>query len=92
MPALVCTCAFLKPVGAGPITRAAVPMLTPKPDRRQPSRPLDPSTCPECHAIAGPAVVRTPAAVYFRCPRCAFVWSIPKPQPLRTVCLSPRNG
>ena len=28
----------------------------PKPDRRSPSRPLDPSTCPECHALATPAL------------------------------------
>lgn len=54
--------------------------LEPKPDRRSESRPLDPSTCPECHAIAGPAVVRTPTAVYFRCDVCAHVWSLKKPQ------------
>ena len=28
----------------------------PKPDRRSPSRPLDPSTCPECHSLATPAL------------------------------------
>ena len=31
----------------------------PKPDRRADSRPLDPSNCPDCHAIVGAAVLRT---------------------------------
>ena len=34
----------------------------PKPDRRSPSRPLDPSTCPECLALATPTLFRTDAA------------------------------
>jgi hypothetical protein len=50
-----------------------------KPDRRASNRPLDPSTCPDCHAIAGPAVLRTETAVYFHCTRCSRLWSIPKP-------------
>jgi hypothetical protein len=49
------------------------------PDRRAASRPLDPSTCPDCHAIAGPAVLRTPSAIYFHCSRCSRLWSIQKP-------------
>jgi hypothetical protein len=51
----------------------------PKPDRRSPSRPLDPSTCPECHALATPALFRTDTAVYYHCARCAYLWSIQKP-------------
>ena len=46
----------------------------PKPDRRSPSRPLDPSTCPECHALATPALFRTDTAVYDHCARCAYLW------------------
>jgi hypothetical protein len=49
------------------------------PDRRADSRPLDPLTCPDCHAIAEPAVLRTPSAVYYHCSRCRRLWSIPKP-------------
>jgi len=51
----------------------------PKPDRRSPSRPLDPSTCPECHALATPALFRTDTAVYYHCGRCAYLWCIQKP-------------
>ena len=50
-----------------------------KPDRRSPSRPLDPSTCPECHALATPALFRTDTAVYYHCGRCAYLWCILKP-------------
>ena len=48
-------------------------------DRRAASRPLNPSTCPDCHVIAGAAVLRTERAVYFHCSRCGRLWSIPKP-------------
>ena len=51
----------------------------PKPDRRSPSRPLDPSTCPECHALATSALFRTDTAVYYHCGRCAYLWCIQKP-------------
>ena len=51
----------------------------PKPDRRSPFRPLDPSTCPECHALATPALFRTDTAVYYHCGRCAYLWCIQKP-------------
>jgi hypothetical protein len=53
----------------------------PKPDRRSPSRPLDPSTCPECLALATPALFRTDTAVYYHCARCAYLWCIQKPAP-----------
>ena len=50
-----------------------------KPDRRADSPPLDPSTCPDCHAIVGAAVLRTDTAVHYRCTRCSRMWSIQKP-------------
>jgi hypothetical protein len=56
-----------------------------KPDRRAPSRPLDPSTCPDCHAIATPAVLRTDVAVYFHCAWCGRLWSIQKPAKVADV-------
>jgi hypothetical protein len=53
----------------------------PKPDGRSPSRPLDPSTCPECVALATPALFRTDTAVYYHCARCAYLWCIQKAAP-----------
>ena len=53
----------------------------PKPDRRSPSRPLDPSTCPECLALATPTLFRTDAAVYYHCAHCAYLWCIQKRAP-----------
>jgi len=53
----------------------------PKPDRRSLSRPSDPSTCPECLALATPALFRTDTAVYYHCACCAYLWCIQKPAP-----------
>jgi hypothetical protein len=52
-----------------------------KPERRASSRPVDPSTCPECQALATPALFRTDTAVYYHCARCANLWCIQKPMP-----------
>ncbi len=37
-------------------------------------------SCPSCTARATHVATRTDYVLYLRCPKCANVWSIPKPR------------
>ena len=40
---------------------------------------LEPPPCPDCRHEDTRVTLRTGYVIYFRCARCASIWSVPKP-------------